>query len=264
MTAFTPFSGTRTGKIARLPRHLREDLNRRLDDGVSVKHVVAWLNALPETRAMLEREFEGRSINEQNVCAWKRGGFQDWLRMEAVGGWVRSLAEEGLSLREVAGGENLEKTVATLNLIAMARMAEEAFREPDLAKKAKAVLGVAREISRARQIEVAESRQRLEQARLEWMIAREANTWPGGSPAEREESDGAGQRSQPARTPGKVLEAQAKKVERHSQVVEHEGDQAGLIQINVAPFPPAPGELEPSRQWGAAAGSDAGTRARAA
>jgi hypothetical protein len=264
MNTFTPFSGTRTGKIARLPRRLREELNLRLDDGVSVKHVVAWLNALPETRAMLEREFEGRPINEQNVCAWKRGGFQDWLRMEAVGGWVRSLAEDGVSLREAAGGENLEKTVETLNLMAMARIAEEAFQEPDLAKKARVALGVARELARARQIETEKSRQRLELTRLEWMIAREATARPRVSPSEREESTRASAQSHPTPMPGKAPETGAMAVARPSQAVQPEGDQAGLNQINVTPFPPLQEKPKPGQQWSAAAGSNAGRPARAA
>ncbi len=34
----------RTGKIARLPRALREELNRHLDEGEAGVDLVAWLN----------------------------------------------------------------------------------------------------------------------------------------------------------------------------------------------------------------------------
>ena len=34
---------TRNGKIARLPREIRDELNRRLDDGGQGKDLVEWL-----------------------------------------------------------------------------------------------------------------------------------------------------------------------------------------------------------------------------
>lgn len=41
---------TRNGKIARLPREIREELNRRLDDGEQGVRLVEWLNGLPEVK----------------------------------------------------------------------------------------------------------------------------------------------------------------------------------------------------------------------
>jgi hypothetical protein len=37
---------TRTGKIARLPRELRDELNRRLREGEPGIRLVEWLNSL--------------------------------------------------------------------------------------------------------------------------------------------------------------------------------------------------------------------------
>jgi len=70
---------TRNGKFARLPRALREELNRRLSEGEQGKKLLAWLNALPEVRAVLATEFGGRPINDQNLTHWRHGGFRDWL-----------------------------------------------------------------------------------------------------------------------------------------------------------------------------------------
>ena len=70
---------TRTGKIARLPREVRDQLNRRLCDGEPGSQLDIWLNALPESQAVLAREFAGRPISEQNLSEWKRGGYGDWL-----------------------------------------------------------------------------------------------------------------------------------------------------------------------------------------
>src|SRR5713101_951139 len=41
---------SRNGKIARLPLAIRQELNRRLQNGEQGKKLVAWLNALPEVR----------------------------------------------------------------------------------------------------------------------------------------------------------------------------------------------------------------------
>ena len=69
---------TRNGKIARLPRTVRQELNRRLDEGEQGKKLVVWLNALPEVRAMVAAEFCGKAIREQNLSEWKQGGYRDW------------------------------------------------------------------------------------------------------------------------------------------------------------------------------------------
>lgn len=69
---------TRNGKIARLPCHIREELNQRLQNGEQAIKLVEWLNSLPEVKKILERDFGGRPINEQNLSDWKAGGFQDW------------------------------------------------------------------------------------------------------------------------------------------------------------------------------------------
>ena len=58
---------TRLGKIARLPRAVREQLNHRLADGEMGKRLVEWLNTLPVVHAVLTAEFGGRAINEQNL-----------------------------------------------------------------------------------------------------------------------------------------------------------------------------------------------------
>src|ERR1035441_634149 len=70
---------TRIGKIARLPRELREQLNCRLHDGEPGTQLVVWLNSLPEAQAVLAREFGGRAVSEQNLSEWKQGGYRDWL-----------------------------------------------------------------------------------------------------------------------------------------------------------------------------------------
>lgn len=76
---------TRTGKIARLPHAIREELNRRLRDGEPGKTLVRWLNALPEIHTILQADFAGQPVTPQNLSEWKRGGYKDWfLQQEAL------------------------------------------------------------------------------------------------------------------------------------------------------------------------------------
>jgi hypothetical protein len=70
---------SRFGKIARLPLDIREQLNRRLQDGEIGKDLVVWLNSVPEVQAVLKAEFGDRPVNEPNLSDWKTGGYQDWL-----------------------------------------------------------------------------------------------------------------------------------------------------------------------------------------
>ncbi len=57
---------------------MRQELNRRLDEGEPGKKLVAWLNGLPEVQAIVAAEFGGKSIREQNLSEWKQGGYRDW------------------------------------------------------------------------------------------------------------------------------------------------------------------------------------------
>src|SRR5215471_17859306 len=68
----------RSGKIARLPHQIREQLNQRLEDGESSETLLPWLNSLPKTQAVLAQYFGGRPIRKQNLSEWRQGGFHEW------------------------------------------------------------------------------------------------------------------------------------------------------------------------------------------
>ncbi len=73
---------THNGKIGRLPQPVIEQLNRRLDDGEPGNLLVAWLNSQPQIQAILQSEFEGRPIREQNLSEWKKRGYREWQRRQ--------------------------------------------------------------------------------------------------------------------------------------------------------------------------------------
>ena len=94
---------TRTGKIARLPRAIRQQLNRRLQDGEPGIRLVDWLNALPETQSVLAAEFGGRPVSEQNLSEWKQGGHREWLVHQEALEKAGELAASAGELTEAAG-----------------------------------------------------------------------------------------------------------------------------------------------------------------
>jgi len=69
----------RNGKIARLPRDIRDELNQRLDCSAESPELLHWLNARPEVKKVIKNHFGGAPINKQNISAWRQGGFQEWL-----------------------------------------------------------------------------------------------------------------------------------------------------------------------------------------
>ena len=84
---------TRNGKIAHLPRHLRDQLNQRLEDGEQSKSLVRWLNTLDEVHDILDLYFDGRPISEQNLSEWKNGGFLDWQHRQETDQRIQRLLD---------------------------------------------------------------------------------------------------------------------------------------------------------------------------
>jgi hypothetical protein len=57
----------RNGKVARLPKDIRDELNAMLRDGAAYSKIIAWLNG---------KGFSG--FVEQNITNWFQGGFKEW------------------------------------------------------------------------------------------------------------------------------------------------------------------------------------------
>lgn len=94
---------TRKGKIARLPRALREDLNQRLSDGQPASMILPWLNSLGAVREILNRSFAGEDVSDQNLTNWRQGGYLDWCQQQAEADRLQDLAELSVTLVERTG-----------------------------------------------------------------------------------------------------------------------------------------------------------------
>ena len=85
----------RNGKIARLPRPVRHQLNERLERSEPGPQLLKWLNALPEVKKVVQNDFAGVPIGKQNLSQWRQGGFQEWLAR-------RDLCEDARDVRQLS------------------------------------------------------------------------------------------------------------------------------------------------------------------
>lgn len=97
---------TRQGKIARLPRVIREVINHRLADGQTAAEILAWVNVQPKVRKILEQHFDGVDISPQNLSEWRGGGYLDWCEQREQEDQIRRLSELSYDLAK-AGGTDL-------------------------------------------------------------------------------------------------------------------------------------------------------------
>ena len=88
-----------TGKIARLPVHIREQVNRRLEKGDNGRDISAWLNSNDEVKAVLAQEFDGQPLNDVNLSHWRQGGYRDWEAQQFALAEAGRILEEGHASR---------------------------------------------------------------------------------------------------------------------------------------------------------------------
>jgi len=105
---------TRNGKIGRLPKYIRDQLNRRLENGELGIKIVKWLNGLPDVQEILKEQFGGQPINETNLTAWRQGGHQDWLRHQESCEKLRSMLERAEDLDDTADGMEISDRLGSI------------------------------------------------------------------------------------------------------------------------------------------------------
>ena len=69
----------RNGKIAHLPRDLRDRVCQCIYENASLTQLAKELNEIPQVQSMLAARFEAVPISQQNLSEWKAGGYRDWL-----------------------------------------------------------------------------------------------------------------------------------------------------------------------------------------
>ncbi len=172
-------SATRNGKIARLPKFIRDELGQRFSDGEQGKQLVEWLNGEECVQEVLKEQFRGRTITEQNLSKWKQGGYQDWLRDEERKLFVSKLTEQSGDLDEAADGQEISDRFAGVLAAEMTRLAVELLeKETDPEKRWQRLCKIHRELSQLR---------RDDHRAIRTLIKRE--TWERQKEREAEEAD---------------------------------------------------------------------------
>jgi hypothetical protein len=158
---------TRNGKIARLSRNVREELNRRLRDGEQGKRLVTWLNSQPEIQSMLAREFGGRSISQQNLSEWKQGGYCEWLAHQDALERARNMAADAGELTVAAGALADHLAIVLTARYAAALTQWDASPNGTLAQNIRTLRALCQDIVELRRGDHSAARLKVEQERLE-------------------------------------------------------------------------------------------------
>ncbi len=155
---------TRNGKIARLPKAIRDRLNQQIHDGVPGKALVRWLNGLNEVVDILVRHFNSTRVTEQNLSEWKQGGYQDWLKQQERRGWVRRLSEEAEDIVEDAGVMPWMERVGAMFEVKLGKVVEAVLHEPvETHEQIGGLIQLSRELARHRQLSQDAARWRREE-----------------------------------------------------------------------------------------------------
>jgi hypothetical protein len=121
---------TRKGKIGRLPRQIRHDLNSRIDNGLPAADLIQWINGLDEVKDVLSKEFESRPITEQNLSDWKQAGFADWQRQQEARDRLNRFVELSQDLDDSASEpEDISARLARLLAIELAAETQRLLEE---------------------------------------------------------------------------------------------------------------------------------------
>jgi hypothetical protein len=161
----------RNGKIARLPRALRDQLNLRLDDGQPADAILAWLNADPAVKAMLAGGFGGSPINAQNLTNWRQGGYQQWLKYQERAQLARDFLDDAAELSQKMETGELTKHLSTMLLAELALVIrDEVPRLTDPTERATRVMGYLAVVTRIRHEEYLLRKLEVDHARSELML----------------------------------------------------------------------------------------------
>ncbi len=157
----------RTGKIARLPREIRDELNRRLQDAEPGDTLLPWLNALPEVQTVLARQFGGVAISKQNLSEWRGGGFVEWqARQEALAD-ARELAADAAEVEAVTGGRLTDHLATVLGArYASALSGWDGEPSDQFRQKLKVLRGMCQDIVELRRGDHSGARLQMERERL--------------------------------------------------------------------------------------------------
>jgi hypothetical protein len=105
---------THNVKIARLPRPLRDELNRRLARNEDGAILIDSLNGAPDVKALLARDFAGEPITQQNLHEWRDSGFVKWQSRQDLFAEAAELTDANGEWDALAANDFTERLAAVL------------------------------------------------------------------------------------------------------------------------------------------------------
>lgn len=105
-------SRQRNGKIARLPHHIREEVNLRLLNAETAPQILSWLNEHPDVIRVLATHFDAAPINDTNLSNWRTEGFRDWLAQKEKTEYLKTLSD--YCLEKAQAGKHISKGAAAI------------------------------------------------------------------------------------------------------------------------------------------------------
>jgi len=159
---------TRTSKIARLPKTIRDELNHKIEDGLLGIEMTNWLNNLPEVKKILAEHFGGCLITHQNISDWRRTGYADWqLQREGRQHWWE-IIEGARALNQAydpSEGKDPTGHLGTILLVEVGQALNHLHGTKDPKERWKLLRLLAGALSRLRNDDTREKRLRLKQLR---------------------------------------------------------------------------------------------------
>jgi hypothetical protein len=124
------------GFCVKVPKAIRDELNRRLQNGERARSLVAWLNSHPDVQPVIAAEFGGKPVREQNLSEWRNGGYQQFLQQQEVLEMARQLSADAGELQPPGAPpltDHIGVWLTARYLLAIRKQAEKnSDGEPDL------------------------------------------------------------------------------------------------------------------------------------
>jgi hypothetical protein len=155
---------TRVGKIARLPKIIREQINEKIENGMNGNHVLTWLNALPEVQKILAEQFGGCPISKQNLSEWRHGGYVDWARSRDGRNHWWEMMETARKLHDARSpGEHIDVSgyLGTFLIVELAEALDELHDMKDSTERRRLMSTISRVLSNVRTDDSREKRLHL-------------------------------------------------------------------------------------------------------
>ena len=155
---------TRTGKIARLPKDIRDQLNQQIEDGIIGHAVLSWLNALPEVQKILAEHFGGRPVSHQNLSEWRHGAYAEWAATRDGRAQWQEMLENARTLSQKRTGEDgqdVSRYLGSFLIFELGEAMNDLRRMKNLDERWRILSMVSRALSRLRTDDCREKRLQL-------------------------------------------------------------------------------------------------------